>query len=106
MDTARYLREKWSAPSTGRTYLAELPAEVSDHFGPRVKALALMLALLDSVGLRVSAYTLSRWLTADLAVLHAAAEALYAAGLASSPWQQIDDTSTRVNGVPHHCQVV
>ncbi len=78
-------------------FLAELPAEVSDHFGPQVKALALMLAqvsrvsepqilaLLDSVGLRVSAYTLSRWLTADLAVLHAAAEALYAAGLASSP---------------------
>jgi len=58
------------------------------------------------VGLRVSAYTLSQWLTADLAVLHAEAEAVYAAGLASSPWQQIDDTSTRVNGVPHHCQVV
>ncbi len=117
-DTVRYLREKWYAPSTGRTYLADLPAGVSDHFGPQVKALALMLAqvsgvsepqiltLLSAVGLRVSAYTLSAWLTADLAVLHAEAEAVYAAGLASSPWQQIDDTSTRVNGVPHHCQVV
>ncbi len=117
-DTVRYLREKWYAPSTGRTYLADLPAGVTDHFGPQVKALALMLAqvsgvsepqiltLLGAVGLRVSAYTLSAWLTADLAVLHAEAEAVYAAGLASSPWQQIDDTSTRVNGVPHHCQVV
>jgi len=117
-DTVRYLREKWYAPSTGRTYLADLPAEVSDHFGPQVKALTLMLAqvsgvsepqiltLLGAVGLRISAYTLSEWLTADLAVLHAEAEAVYAAGLASSPWQQIDDTSTRVNGVPHHCQVV
>jgi len=61
---------------------------------------------LGSVGLRVSAGTLSEWLTADLAALHAEAEAVYAAGLASSPWQQIDDTSTRVNGVNHHCQVV
>lgn len=117
-DTVRYLREKWYAPSTGRTYLAELPAGVSDHFGPQVKALTLMLAqvsgvsepqilmLLGSVGLRVSAYTLSAWLTADLAVLHAEAAAVYAAGLASSPWQQIDDTRTGVNGVSEHCQVV
>jgi len=117
-DTVLSLREKWYAPSTGRTYLADLPAGVSDHFGPQVKALALMLAqvsgvsepqiltLLSAVGLRVSAYTLSEWLTADLAALHAEAEAVDAAGLASSPWQQSDDTSTRVNGVPHHCQVV
>ncbi len=48
-DTVRYLWEKWSAPSRGRTYLAELPAEVSDHFGPRVKALALMLAQVSGV---------------------------------------------------------
>ncbi len=117
-DTVRYLREKWYAPSTGRTYLAPLPAGITDHFGPQVKALALMLALvsgvsesqiltlLGSVGLRVSAGTLSGWLTADLAALHAEAEAVYQAGLASSPWQQIDDTSTRVNGLNHHCQVV
>lgn len=117
-DTVRYLREKWYAPSTGRTYLAPLPTGISDHFGPQVKALALMLAqvsgvsepqilaLLGSVGLRVSAYTLSAWLTADLAPLHAEAEAVYVAGLASSPWQQIDDTATRVNGDNQHCEVV
>jgi len=113
-DTVRSLREKWSAPSTGQTYLADLPAGVTDHFGPQVTALALaqvsgvsepqILTLLGAVGLRVSASTLSAWLTTDLAALHA--EAVDAAGLASSPWQQIDDTSTRVTGVPHHGQVV
>jgi len=75
-------------------------AQVSGVSKPQI------LTLLGAVGLRVSASTLSAWLTADLAVLHAEAEAVDAAGLASSPWQQIDDTSTRVTGVPHHCQVV
>jgi hypothetical protein len=117
-DTVRYLREKWYAGSTGRTYLADLPAGISDHFGPQVKALALMLyhvsgvsepkirEVLSSVGLPVAAGTLSQWLTAELKPLHGEAEAVYRAGLASGPWQQIDDTSTRVNGVNHHCQVV
>jgi len=48
-DAVRYLREKWYAPSTGRTYLAPLPAGISDHFGPQVKALALMLAQVSGV---------------------------------------------------------
>jgi len=48
-DTVRYLREKWYAPSTGRTYLAPLPAGITDHFGPQVKALALMLAQVSGV---------------------------------------------------------
>lgn len=117
-DTVRYLREKWYASSTGRTYLAALPAGIRDHFGPQVKALALVLShvsgvsepqilrLLGSVGLQVSAGTLSAWLTDDVQPLHDEADAVYAAGLASSPWQQIDDTSTRVNGINQHCQVV
>jgi len=28
------------------------------------------------------------------------------AGLASSPWQHMDDTGTRVNGENHHCQIL
>jgi hypothetical protein len=36
----------------------------------------------------------------------AQAAAVYAAGLASSPWQQMDDTLTRLSGVNYHCQVV
>jgi Transposase IS66 family len=117
-EAVRYLREKWYAASTGKTYLAALPPGVADHYGPQVKALALalyhaggmsepkVLELLTSVGLQVSAGTLSGWLVADLAALHAEAADVYAAGLASAPFQQIDDTATRVNGENHHCQVV
>jgi hypothetical protein len=37
---------------------------------------------------------------------HAEKEAVYEAGLRSSPWQHIDDTGTRVNGENWHCHIV
>ena len=40
------------------------------------------------------------------APFHAEKEALYQAGLASSPWQHLDDTSTRVNGQNGYCHIV
>jgi hypothetical protein len=117
-EQVRYLRECWYAASSGRCYLGALPAGVQGHFGPQVKALALLLyhasglsepkilELLGAVGLQVSAGTLSGWLLGDVAGLHGEAAAVYQAGLASSPWQQMDDTLTRVNGENYHCQVV
>ncbi len=117
-EQVRYLRECWYAASSGRRYLGALPAGVQGHFGPQVKALVLLLyqasglsepkilELLGAVGLQVSAGTLSGWLLGDLAGLHGEAAAVYQAGLASAPWQQMDDTLTRVNGENYHCQVV
>jgi hypothetical protein len=37
---------------------------------------------------------------------HAEKEAVYEAGLRSSPWQHTDDTGTRVNGQNWHCHIV
>src|SRR5208283_2160955 len=37
---------------------------------------------------------------------HAEKAAIVNAGLASSPWQHMDDTGTRVDGVNWHCQVI
>ena len=37
---------------------------------------------------------------------HTQKNALYQAGLASSPWQHLDDTSTRVNGQNGYCHIV
>lgn len=117
-EVVRYRREAFRDPTTGARWVAPLPAGITNHFGPRVKALALdlyavagmsepaILTLLGAVGLRLSAGTLSSWLVADLAPLHAEAAAIYHAGLASAPFQQIDDTLTRLNGENHHCQVV
>jgi hypothetical protein len=117
-EVVRYRREAFRDPTTGARWVAPLPAGITDHFGPQVKALALdlyavggmsepaILTVLRSVGLRLSAGTLSAWLVSDLAPLHAEAAAIYQAGLASAPFQQIDDTLTRLNGENHHCQVV
>ena len=54
--------------------------------------------LLRSVGGRSSDGQVSNLLIQDQAVFHAEKDALYQAGLASSPWQHRDDTSTRVKG--------
>jgi hypothetical protein len=37
---------------------------------------------------------------------HAEKDEVYEAGLGSTPWQHIDDTGTRINGVNQHCHVV
>lgn len=117
-DNVLFHKAKWYAPSTRRTYLAELPEGYDDTFGPHIKALAItlahdikvsqpqILALFRQAGGDLAAGTLSGWLTHEVAVFHAEKDALYAAGLRSSPFQQIDDTATRVNGQNQHCHIV
>ena len=117
-DNVLFHKEKWYAPSTRRTYLAELPVGYDDTFGPQIKALALTLAydikvsqpqileLFRQAGSDLAAGTLVGWLTHDLDRFHAEKDALYEAGLRSSPYQQTDHTATRVNGQNQHCQIV
>jgi Transposase IS66 family len=118
IDNVAFVKEKWYAPSTGQTYLAPLPAGYDGTFGPNINALALVLhyatnvsqplilVLFQQAGTQISAGTLAAWLIHDQAVFHAEKDAIVEAGLASSPWQQIDDTATRVNGHNQVCQVL
>src|SRR5437899_12594334 len=62
--------------------------------------------LLRNVGIVISAGQVSNLLIKDHAVFHAEKAALYQTGLASSPWQHVDDTSTRVNGKNGYCHIV
>lgn len=117
-DHVRFWKEVWYAASTGRSYRAPLPRGYHGEFGPGVHALALVLAfgclvseakireLLTNVGVQIAEGTISNLLIKDQATFHAEADAVYQAGLHSSPWQQIDDTGTRVNGQTQHCQIV
>jgi hypothetical protein len=117
-DNVKFRKEKYYSPSHGRTYQAELPAGYHGQFGPGVRALVLalyyesgmsepkILALLQTVGLLISAGQLSNMLIKDQGLFHAERAQVVQAGLASSPWQHLDSTGTRVNGINQHCHVL
>src|SRR3989475_6550013 len=117
-DNVLFHKEKFYSPSQHQTYLASLPQGYNGQFGPGIKSLALVFyygarmsepkvaELLRSVGVQISDGQVSNLLIKDHTVFHAEKAALYQAGLASSPWQHLDDTSTRVNGQNGYCHIV
>jgi Transposase IS66 family len=117
-DNVLFHKEKFYSPSQHQTYLASLPPGYCGQFGPGLKSLALVLyfgaqmsepkvaELLRSVGVQISDGQVANLLIKGQAPFHAEKEALYQAGLASSPWQHLDDTSTRVNGQNGYCHIV
>ena len=117
-DNVLFHKEKFYSPSQHQTYLASLPQGYFGQFGPGLKSLALVFyfgaqmsepkvaELLRGVGIQISAGQVSNLLIKDQAAFHGEKAALYQAGLASSPWQHLDDTSTRVNGQNGYCHIV
>jgi len=117
-DNILFRKEKYYSPSEGRTYLAALPAGYGGQYGAGVKALALVFyygaqmsepkvaETLRSVGVCISDGQVSNLLIKDHTRFHAEKDALYEAALAASPWQHLDDTSTRVNGRNGYCHIV
>lgn len=117
-DNVRFLKEKYYSSSAGQSYMADLPVGYKGEFGPGVKALTRVLyhALNVSepkieefyahIGVQISSGQVSNLLIKNQGRFHDEKDALYEAGLRSSPWQHIDDTATRVNGVNQHCHVV
>jgi len=117
-DNICFHKQKYYAASTGRTYLAKLPQGYAGQYGPGIKSLVLtmyfgmqasepkMLEFLENVGIQISEGELSNLLIKEQESFHAEKDAVYEAGLRSSPWQHTDDTQTRVNGQNQHCHVV
>lgn len=117
-DNVRFLKEKYYSPVQGQSYLAELPKGYVGEFGPGVKSTVLVwyygmntsepkiLEFLEQVGVRISAGQLSNLLIQKQDAFHEEKTAVYEAGLRASPYQNIDDTATRVDGVNQHCHVV
>ena len=117
-DNILFHKQKYYAASTRKTYLAELPGGYEGQFGPGIKALTLafyygigtsepkILEFFENVGIQISAGEISNLLIKKQEDFHAEKDAVYEAGLQSSPWQQTDDTLTRVDGQNQHCHVV
>jgi hypothetical protein len=123
-DTVAFELEIWYSASERRSYRARRPAGYAGTLRylragwPHLRALVLTLAyaggmsehkileLVQSTGIVISAGTLSNLLTESRAAFTAEAREVLEAGLASGPWQHLDDTSTRVNGDGHYCQIL
>ena len=117
-DNVLFHKEKFYSPSEQKTYLAELPRGYHGQFGPHLKAFVWVeyfaaqvsepkiVELLGSAGMSISAAEVSNLLIKQQEPLHEEKAEIVRAGLASSPWQQTDDTGTRVNGVNAHCHVL
>jgi regulator of replication initiation timing len=117
-ENVRFHKEKYYSASKGKTYLAELPPGYGGQFGPGIKSMILTLyfgvgtsepkirEFLVNMGVQISKGEVSDLLIQKQETFHAESEAVYEAGLRSSPWQQSDHTETRVNGERRHCQVV
>ena len=117
-DNVEFRKAKYYSAGEGKTYLAPLPPGYEGGFGPGIKALAIVFAhgcnmtqpkmaeWFSHVGIRISAGQVSNLLIAKQEGFHAEKEAIYEAGLRSSPWQHLDETGTRVNGQNQHCHIL
>jgi len=117
-ENVRFLRKKYYSASLGKTFLAPLPDGYSGEYGPNVKTLCVMFSHLchmtepkigewfANMGIMISAGQISHFLTEGHEAFHQEKDEIVDAGLSSSPWQHMDDTGTRVDGVNWHCQVI
>ena len=117
-DNVLFRKRKYYSASEGKTYQAELPSGYEGEFGPGIKSLAIVMhfgmqttepkigEFFGHFGIQISGGQLSNLLIKDKEPYHAEKDAIYEAGVRSSPWQHIDDTGARVNGQNQHCHVV
>jgi hypothetical protein len=113
-----YKREVFYSPSEGKTYSGKLPDGVKGEFGPGIQTHILTLyhvantsepkihEYLESIGILISKATISRILTEDNDLFHEEKSEIFQAGLNSTTYQQIDDTSARVNGNNWYTQII
>ncbi|MDQ7089315.1 MAG: hypothetical protein Q9M50_01515 [Methylococcales bacterium] len=115
----KYLREIFYSPSENKYYRAQLPEgdRGQGEFGIGIRSLIPMLKMMgvtekpmvgffENIGIVVSPTYVSQQWTDGYDWAHQEKSELYRSGILNSDYGQIDDTSARVNGDNHYCQVV
>ncbi|MEK7152631.1 MAG: transposase [Chloroflexota bacterium] len=117
-DVIELKRETYYSPSLKRTFTADVPAGYEGGFGPRMKAVAILLKTMgnmtespitkvfESFGVAISKSSVDRLLLKDKQSFHDEKQAIFTAGLASTSYQHIDDTAARVKGENWHNHVI
>jgi hypothetical protein len=117
-DNVKYKKEIYYSPSQNKTYMGKLPPEVKGEFGPGVKSLVCTLKhvanvsepkiheFFDNFRIFISPASISRIITKNNDLFHQEKADIFLAGLLSTDYQQIDDTSSRVRGQNYYTQIV
>src|SRR5450756_2587718 len=113
-----YRVEIFYSPLEGKTYSGKLPDGVKGEFGPGLRTHIPTLyhvanvsepkihEFLENMGVLISKATISRILTEDNDLFHEEKSEIFLSGLNSTTYQQIDDTSARVNGNNWYTQII
>lgn len=117
-DNIEFQKEIYYSPSHKKTYSGKVPRGYEGEYGPNVKAMTVImkyvcnmsepkiLEFFKNVALYISGTTISNMLIKDKEIFHKEKEEIYKSGLRSTIYQQIDDTSARVNGENHYTHIV
>jgi hypothetical protein len=119
-ENVKYRRKVYYSPSQKKYYYGKLPVEVEGkgEYGSGIRTLIPVLksecnmsepkikSFLENFGVEISqAYISSLW-TDKQEIFHQEKDEIYRAGLETGSYQQIDDTSGKVNGINHYVQIV
>jgi len=110
-DNIKFKKEVFYSPSLKKTFVAKVPPGYEGQFGPGIKSIAIsfshdpkisqpaLLRFYETFGVHISSGTISRMLIDDKSTgqFHKEKKEIVAAGL-QMPYQNIDDTGTKVNG--------
>ena len=119
-DNVKFRKEVFYSPSMKKTFTAKVPVGYEGGYGPYVKAEILsmkyinimsepkILTVLRAYGMIISPTYISDRLTSPVHMQPFIEEKdqLFTAALEVSSYQQIDDTSCRVNGVNQYVQIL
>ena len=117
-DNIEFKKELYYSPAKRKSYRGKLPRGYEGEFGPKIKALALIMKnvsntsepkILDfftSFNIKISSGTLSNILIKKKEPFHQEKDELFKAGLQSSSYQQMDETKARVEGKNYHTHIV
>lgn len=110
--------ERYYSPSEGRTYEASLPESIEGEFGAELKAWILswyfnsrmseqkIHQMLNDIGISISEGEISNIIIKGHNEFHKERSEIIEAGIKSTPYQHIDDTGARVNGVNQYFTVL
>nr|QNO41857.1 hypothetical protein OLEPNHLG_00004 [Methanosarcinales archaeon ANME-2c ERB4]QNO49058.1 hypothetical protein FFEDGKNF_00013 [Methanosarcinales archaeon ANME-2c ERB4] len=117
-DNIEYRKEIYYSPSQNKTYMGKTPSEINGEFGPGVKSTVFTLKhvanvsepkiheFMDNFNIHIAPSTISRILTKNNELFHQEKADIFRAGMLSTGYQQMDDTSSRVHGQNHYAQIV